>query len=181
MARRIPYTVASAALNKQLAGEALSRREQLALTNLQSRLGLTKPLADYAPRTRRRYLAAAREGLTAREANSREWSDRTGSLTGEARLRKIEQLRSDIESSSVELARDKHSREDIQELIDLYGAPFVLRLLNDQRDSIAHYQSGDTSPGKRRWENRTDLLSQYRMMEADDATDPYFYYHGTLS
>ncbi len=182
MARRIPYQRATAALNKQLAGEALSRQERLALDNLQSRLGLSKPLADYAPRTRRRYLAAAREGLTAKEVNRKERSVRPDGVTGWTRSQEIHRLRRAIEESSVDgSAAQPHSRDEIQHLIDLYGEAYVHRILADQYDSISHYQNGDAGPGRRRWFARDEIINQYR--DGIDITDidPYYYYHGTLS
>lgn len=183
MPRRIPHVVASRALDKQLAGQSLTRREQLALTNLQNRLGLARSLADYAPRTRRRYLAAAREGLTARETNQRDYRSRPTSFTGPARRREIERLREAIYDSTVEQARDAHSVDAIEDLIDLYGEAFTLRVLADQHRAIQAYQSGDNTAGKRRWDNREQILAQYRSPDTLDAsdTDVYFYYHGKLN
>lgn len=180
MARRIPHQRAALALNKQLAGESLTRQERLALDNLQSRLGLAKPLSQYAPRTRRRYLAAARDGLTAREANRRDWSKRPGAITGARRTARIEELRSAIWDST--LSRASHTPEEIDDLKDLYGDAFVLRLLTDQHSSLAAYTDGDAGPGNRRWRNRGDIIRQYRQVDDIDSTDfdAYFYYHGTL-
>lgn len=181
MARGFPYRRASAALDKQLSGGELTRQEALALRNLEQRLALTKPLSEYAPRTRRRYLAAAREGLTAQEANRREWQRRTESLTGDARRQEIERLRAAIYDSTVEEARDAHNPEDIAELIALYGEPFVLQLLLNQYNSIVAYGNGDKSAGHARWNNRADFMNRFRSrIELDEATDPYFYYHGTI-
>lgn len=182
MARRIPHQRAAAALRKHDAGQELTRQDRLALDNLTSKLGLSKPIADYAPRTRRRYLAAAREGLTAQEVNRKEWTSRPDGITGAKRLTAIENARAAIENSSVEgSAHQPHSREEVAHLIDLYGAPFVMRLLTDQLNSITAYQNGDNGPGRRRWFARDEIIAQYR--DGLDVTDldPYFYYHGTLS
>lgn len=182
MARRIPYQRAGAALRKLDTGAALSTQERLALDNLTARLGLNRPIESYAGRTRRRYLAAAREGLTAEEANRREWAKRPGGVTGAKRRQEIERYRSAIERSSVEgSALQPHSREEIEHLINLYGEPFVHRILSDQFNSLAAYQDGNLEPGRRRWLAKDDIINQYRSgLEVTDL-DPYFYYHGTLS
>jgi hypothetical protein len=180
VARRIPFARASAALAKQRAGQALSPGEQLALDKLQQRLGLDRPLIEYAARTQRRYLQAAREGLTVKEINRREWRLRPDALTGPARRKEIERLRALIDGST--LNTEYHSREDIEDLIDLYGERFVLRVLSDQVDSMIAYSEGRDVLGNRRWDKRVMLIDQYRDdMVLDEIADPYFWYHGSIT
>lgn len=178
MPPRSRYLRAQQALQKELSGESLTRTESLALRTLEERLGLSRPLSSYAPRTRRRYIAAARAGQTATEANRREY--RARAITGEARTARIEELRQRLDNSSLD--RISHSPEQIADLVDTYGEPFVLQVLTDQLRSVEAYQSGDPGPGRARWANRQAIVERYRTsMELDESTDPYFYYHGTLS
>lgn len=183
MARRIPYQRAAGALRKAEAGQSLSRHDQLALDNLQTRLGLPRPLTSYAPRTQRRYLKAAREGVTAHDINSAENARRANALTGAARLRRIEELRLLVYNSTVEQARQVHTPDHVQDLIDLYGAPAVLDLYIGQVNAIRQYSAGHKAAGHSKWNGRRDFLSRYRsdVMELDEEIDPHFYYHGSLA
>lgn len=181
MARRIPYQRAAGALNKARAGDALTRSDQLALDNLQSRLGLSRPLTSYAPRTQRRYLKAAREGVSASDINRREYRARGDVATGTTRLALIEQYRRRIDSSTLERT-DAHTPEAITDLINLYGEAFVLDILAAQVSSIEQYSAGNKGAGNRRWEARADLLARHRSaLELDEALDPYFWYHARMS
>jgi aspartokinase len=160
-ARRIPHQRAAAALRKANAGESLTPRERQAIDNLTSRLGLNRPLDDYAPRTQRRYLKVAREG---------------------SRARQIETLRARLAASTIE-TRDAHSADAIQDLVNTYGERFVYELLAGQVRAMEQYAAGSTSAGAARWATRSEFLQRYRrdVYELDDVIDPYFYYHGSLS
>lgn len=181
MARHIPYQRAAGALRKAGAGQSLSRTDQVALDSLQQRLGLARPLSDYAPRTQRRYLQAAREGLTAADINRRDYRSRGDTGTGTTRLALIEQYRRRIDSSTLERT-DAHTPEAIEDLINLYGAAFVLDILAAQVSSIEQYSAGHKEAGGRRWEARGELLARHRSaLDLDEALDPYFWYHARMS
>lgn len=157
------------------------------------RLGLKKPLASYAPRTRRRYLASARRGENAERALQKERVQRKSTTKNEygltpSQLTKINAYRIPIQDSGVDIG--PYLEPDIiKDIVQMYGFNYLHTVLADQYDSIQQYTRMNARPGRERWQGRGELEAEAEAKMAQkfsavvytaQGTDPYYYYHGTI-
>lgn len=172
--KRSPLDRALAGLEKRLAGTDLTKGEVDALSALESSLGLKRAggLASYAPRTRRRYLAAAKRGETARQANRREYQ-RQPSLT--ERIRRLAE-----HNATLGYGRGLYDKDSIDALTATFGKKETEKLLRQQKLATEAYQRGDSGPGQRMW---ASLQEEYDDMDEEaeylrQLKQPYGRYHG---
>lgn len=176
-----------------LAGREVPIGFQTDLELVERRLGLPKPLAEYAPRTRRRYIAAARKGQNREAALQRERVVRKSSTKNEygltpTQLTKINAYRIPIQDSGVDIG--PYLEPDmIKDIVQMYGFAYLHQVLADQYDSIQQYTQNNREPGRRRWNSRGELEAEAEAKMAQKfsavvyhakGTDPYYYYHGTI-
>ena len=149
---------ALAALDKRLTGVDLTQGEADALGALESSLGLKRPggLAAYAPRTRRRYTAAARRGESARQANRREYQ-RKPSLA--ERIRRLAE-----HNATLGYGRGPYDKDSIDALTATFGKKETERLLRAQKAATEAYERGDSGPGQRMW---ASLQEEYDDMDEE--------------
>lgn len=153
-----PLERALAALDKRLSGSDLTKSEVDALSALESSLGLKRAggLAAYAPRTRRRYLAAARRGESARQANRREYQ-RKPSL--DERIRRLAE-----HNAGLGYGRGPYDNDSIRALTATFGKKETERLLREQKHATEAYERGDSGPGQRMW---ASLQEEYEDMDEE--------------
>lgn len=181
------------AIDKLLAGHEPFINEQADLDLVQRRLGLPRELKDYAPRTRRRYLAAARKGHNRETALQRERVQRKSTTKNEygltpTQLTKINAYRIPIMESGVDIG--PYLEPDmIKDIVQMYGFHYLHTVLADQYDSIVEYTKFNKEPGRSRWNSRGELEAEAEAKMAQKfsavvysakGTDPYYYYHGTI-
>ena len=181
------------AVEKVLRGEEPFINEQADLDLVERRLGLKRPLAEYAPRTRRRYAAAARRGENAERALQKERVQRKSTAKNEygltpSQLTKINAFRIPIQESGVDIG--PYLEPDmIKDIVQMYGFNYLHTVLADQYDSIKEFTSHNAEPGRTRWQNRGELEEEAERKMAQkfsavvysaQGTDPYYYYHGTI-
>ena len=157
-------------------------------------LGLKRPLASYAPRTRRRYVSAARKGdrgakkTLAKERNTRTTMTRSRWGISPAQLTKLNKVRTPIIASGIDIAPFLND-EVIKDIVTMYGFDYLIEVLTQQLDSIRAYTRGDRIPGRERWDSRGELEEQAKQRLGSkfaltvhyvNGTDPYYYYHGHL-
>jgi hypothetical protein len=164
--------------------------EEEAVTWLQDQLGLSRPLASYAPRSRRRYKAASRKGITAREQNKREYrrnlerktkkTSNTGTL-GTASKRLIANL---IKERNTILPHSRVDMDDVNDYILGFGADTVIDMLQSQIRATYFWIESDHMPGSRQlgngpWNDRR-FTSRPKPDFSDyiSNTDIMYYYHG---
>lgn len=184
---------AARAVEAILAGRDPFINHQADLELVERRLGLKRPLAFYAPRTRRRYLASARRGENAEKALQRERVQRKSTTKNEygltpTQLTKINAFRIPIQDSGVDIG--PYLEPDmIKDIVQMYGFNYLHTVLADQYDSIMEYTKFNKEPGNRRWHSRGELeeAAEKKMAHKFSAvvytaqgTDPYYYYHGTI-
>lgn len=160
---------------------------------VERRLGLTRSLSSYAPRTRRRYLASARRGQNAETALQRERVTRKSSTKSEygltpSQLTKINAYRIPIQDSGVDIG--PYLEPDmIRDIVQMYGFQYLHTVLADQYDSIKEFTQHNAEPGRQRWQSRGELEAEAEAKMAQKfsavvysakGTDPYYYYHGTI-
>lgn len=166
------------------------------LHDLNKFLGLNEPgrkkLQEMAPRTRRRYVAAAKKGdYRAKSTLKREQNMRTGrnnryGVTS-TQYTQLNALIRRIKSSGVDIMEHLEP-ETVKDMVQTYGFQYMIEVLTQQIDSIEEYTKGHKEPGNARWHARGELEEQARerlgqlMPEVFhiSGTDPYYYYHGTL-
>lgn len=177
MARRTRSVVRDArtALAKIDAGQSttLTQAERHALDQVQREAQLRRPLASYAPRTRRRYLAAADASRSARSANASEYRERKQRAAG--RKQRIEALRQELVTLGISDGMNEIT--DIEEAIEVYGEAAIENRLRHQIFATRSYGHGNPRPGNFDWHNRE--LQPLRGMDGiGDYADPLYYYHG---
>lgn len=181
------------AIDKVLAGERapIDWGEDLAF--VERYLGLNRPLASYAPRTRRRYIAAARKGQRATQARQRETTMRQTKVKAgwnitPAQLTKLNKVRIPIMESGIDI-NEYLDQDVLKEVITTYGFKYTLKVLTQQYDSIKSYTVGNTEPGRARWNSRGELEEAAKKELGQSfnvaiyfikGTDPYYYYHGII-
>lgn len=160
---------------------------------VERRLGLPRPLASYAPRTRRRYIAAARKGQNRETALQRERVQRKSTTKNEygltpTQLTKLNRYRIPIMESGVDI-RHYLEPDMIRDIVQMYGFNYMYTVLKNQYDSIAEYTKHNPLPGRGRWNSRGELEAEAEANMAQKfsavvysplGTDPYYYYHGTI-
>lgn len=183
------------AVDRILAGDKVPFVFEADLRFVEDFLGLKRPLASYAPRTRRRYIAAAKAGdKGAKKTRSRESqmrSEKTLSQWGLTphQLTELNRYRIPIMESGVDI-NEYLDPDVIRDVVQMYGFRYMLTVLRDQYNSIVEYSKGNREPGRQRWLNRGELeeAAKKEMNEKFAAalvyfakgTDPYYYYHGNI-
>ena len=196
MAEGLPGRVDNAvkAVDKILSGEVAPVAWGEDLEFVERFLGLNKPLAEYAPRTRRRYISAARKGQTAAQVRQSERTQRATSTLNRygmtpAEWGKIGKLIRTIQSSGIDI-NEYFDPDVIKNVVQMYGVDYLKEVLTQQIDSIREYTQGNVLPGRERWNARGTLEEEAaaRMAQSFAAavyfikgTDPYYYYHGRLN
>lgn len=194
MARTIQAALAGAlkGLEKTLAGEAVPFGFAEDLSYVETFLGLKRPLASYAPRTRRRYVAAAKaHDAGMRQSKARERVTRTTTTKSRyglspSQLTRLNKVRLPIMASGVVI--DEYLEPQvIREIVNVYGFDYMLKVLTQQLDSINQYVDGSPRAGNRRWHSRGEFEEEARakmikqftaVVYFPNGTDPYYYYHG---
>jgi hypothetical protein len=199
MARLMPERVEGAlkAVEKVLAGAVgndVPFEWAADLRAVEELLGLKRPLASYAPRTRRRYVSAARKGdRGAQKTLAKERVGRSTRVKAQygitpAQLTKLNKVRLPIIASKVDIAPFLDD-EVIKDIVKMYGFKYLMEVLTQQLDSIKRYTEGNREPGRNRWLNRGELEEQAKdrlgaafqlSVYYINGTDPYYYYHGHL-
>jgi hypothetical protein len=195
MAEGLPGRLENAlrAVDKILAGDPAPVAWGEDLEFVERFLGLDKPLAEYAPRTRRRYISAARKGQTAAQARQSERAQRTTSTLNRYGMTpnewgKVGKLIRTIQSSGIDI-NEYFDPDVIKNVVEMYGVEYLIDVLTQQIDSIREYTRGNVMPGRTRWNDRGSLEEEAaaRMQQSFAAaiyfikgTDPYYYYHGRL-
>lgn len=196
MAEGLPGRLDNAlkAIDKILAGEAAPVAWGEDLAFVERFLGLNKPLSEYAPRTRRRYISAARKGQTAAQARASEQTQRKASTLNRYGMTptewgKVGKLVRTIQSSGIDI-NEYFDPDVIKNVVQMYGVDYLVEVLTQQVDSIRQYTQGNVMPGRERWHARGTLEQEAseRMRQSFAAavyfikgTDPYYYYHGRLN
>lgn len=170
-----------AALAKLDAGRGfdLTLHERLALEQAQRETSAPRPLASYAPRTRRRYLNAFDRGETAAEANRRERVAQTENAR--SRPERIERLRQSIVSAIPGglRASPDHDREEIALYVEIYGEAAILKALTQQLQNIHRYQAGERNFGGK-LSAFNNSMSPLRGEDVSDFASALYYYRFAL-
>lgn len=182
------------AVDRILMGEKVPIAFAEDLAYVERFLGLKRPLASYAPRTRRRYVAAARKGdvgakkslsqerVRRQETTRAKWGLTSGQLT------KLNKYRIPIMKSGIDI-NEYLDPDVIKDIVQMYGFDYMLTVLKNQYDSILKYTEGNSEPGRQRWLSRGELEAEAEEnMKSSFAaavyhvkgTDPYYYYHGHI-
>jgi hypothetical protein len=196
MAEGLPGRLENAikAIDKILSGEPAPSAWGEDLAFVERFLGLDKPLSSYAPRTRRRYISAAKKGQTAAQVRASERTQRSTSTLNRYGMNptewgKVGKLIRTIRSSGIDI-NEYFDPDVIKNVVQMYGVAYLVDVLTQQIDSIREYTKGNALPGNQRWHSRGDLEedAQARMKSSFAAavyfiagTDPYYYYHGRLN
>lgn len=182
------------ALEAQLSGGIPDPLDLVQLRGVERYLGAKKPLAEYAPRTRRRYLSAARRGE--QQPNKSEYQRRKartaeryggatpGKMSGiKRKARRNEQaLRREPQNATFEFGDDF-----LADVANVYGPDFLNEVLDEQWDSINEWDGSDNEaqgphhPGNRRYfgrEERESRIMRLRNRGIVANTDALYYYHG---
>lgn len=190
------------ALDALVNGEPADKLDMLELAEVERFLGLDEPgpggkkrkrLAEMAPRTRRRYVAAAKKGdYHARNTLKREQQMRKHKTVNDYGVAPrdytiLRKLVNEIENSGVDIG-EYLSQQTIKDMIETYGFAYMVKVLTQQVDSIREYTKGNAGPGNQRWHSRGQLEEEARKRMQNsfpavlhiNGTDPYYYYHGTL-
>lgn len=177
-----PVKAGISALNRLLAGQSVSPGEQEALSWLEGVVGARKSLAEYAPRTRRRYLAAASRGESARQANAAEYRAK--------RIRKAKPAVPGKSPKRLEMERLAAERNTylpvatidwdvIENFIEVFNEDHVLQILKNEVDSIKEYvYNHNREPGNYRWHHRVEEVYSADFNERLANTDILYFYHG---
>lgn len=180
------------ALEKTLAGEYVPFNWGDDLIAVEEFLGLKRPLASYAPRTRRRYIAAVRKNdRGAKRTLAKETQTRTARTKEQyglnpSQLTQLNKVKKPIIESGVDIHPFLND-DVIKNTVKMYGFKYMLEVLSNQLDSIKRYTAGDPLPGRERWNSRGELeeAAKARLGSAFQlttiyigGTDPYYYYHG---
>lgn len=181
MAGRTRVNRGATALDKQLSGQALTTGESNALTWLENLVGANRPLSEYAPRTRRRYLAKARAAPT-RQSGSTEYQRRKAAValkTGGLNPKQYTEFNKLIARRN-EMMRDSVVDWDIvSNYVEAFGYQHVKAIMVDELDSIEEYvDRANKEPGNRRWFNREHEVYKPNFNDRLANTDVLYYYHG---
>lgn len=178
-------------LERLLAGEPAEDIGEIYMSDLahvERWMGLKKPLVEYAPRSRRRFISAARKGYKPSEAYKQEQTARQTSSVNKWGLTAkqygvIHKLMNKIVDSGVDIEY-YFDPPVIKEFATVYGYDYLVTVFTQQIDSIEHYKRGDRTPGRTRWDDRGSIEERYNNDFAVSVymirgTDPYYYYHAT--
>lgn len=160
----------------RLQSEALDRVDRLA--------DAARPLSSYAPRTQRRYLAAAAVGANAHTANRIDYEQkrlrrRTG-IPGVQHMSYRDRIAEQAERNGAALSDGglgQYDDDQLDVLVELVGLRGALAILRMQWDSIEEFKRSNPEPGRQRWYDRPDIVERYRKgLGHDEYTVPYFWY-----
>lgn len=147
-------------------------------------------LVNYAPRSRRRFFAAARQGYRPREAYAQERAARQVSTVTKwgltpAQFRVVHRLMQQILDSGVDIEY-YFDPPVIKEFATMYGYEYLVTVFTQQLDSIQHFIAGGyvrgSEPGHTRWDERGSIEGRFHQDFGASVfmirgTDPYYYYH----
>jgi hypothetical protein len=191
MAGRSRVNRGVAALGKQLSGQSLTTAESNALTWLQHVVGARRPLSEYAPRTRRRYVAKARAmptasgGPTEYQRRKAAVALKTGGLTPKqyTEFNKLIKRRNDAFRARGSTGVENESVVDwdtVSNFVEAFGYQHVKTILVEELDSIdAYVNRHDRGPGNQRWFRRDNEVYKPNFNDRLANTDILYYYHGT--
>lgn len=182
------------ALEAQLSGGIPDPLDLVQLRGVEQYLGAKRPLSEYAPRTRRRYLSAARRGE--QRPNKSEYQrrkQRTQEKYGGASPNQMTRMRRLARRNEAALRREMENAtfsfddEFLADVANVYGPEFLDEVLKEQWDSIARWEEsedetrGSQHQGNRRYfgrEDRETRLMRLRNKGVVANTDALYYYHG---
>jgi hypothetical protein len=184
------------ALESQLSGGIPNPLDEVQLRYVERWLGAKKPLSEYAPRTRQRYLSAARRGeQRPNKAEYQRRKERTAQRYGGANPRQMSRVRKLARRNETALRREPQNAnftlddDFLQDVANTYGADYLEEVLKEQAESIGEWDNaedqsqGPQHPGNRRYfgrEERESRLARMRNKGVMGNTDPLYYYHGHL-
>jgi hypothetical protein len=191
-------TAALRALRAQLAGDQPNELDRMYLEGVERFVGARRPLAQYAPRTRRRYIAAAKRGVA--EPNKSEYQrrkQRVAERYGGISPGQLTRLRKLARENEVMLRRepqnaDVHFDDDfLQAVVTTYGYDFTIEVMIEQQESIKEWDAApDQSQGPHHVGNaryfsparaeRESRLARLRGRGVVANTDSLYYYHGRV-
>lgn len=182
-------------VTQQLAGRDLSALPKYVLKQvglLEKALGLGQgSFLGYSERTRRRYIAGARAGRTAKQTRERETAlarvarerkraavpTRAASVRGDARWKRVMWLRDELRAEGINVvagpatvtdqigAHDLYSDESLEQHVKVYGFPYVITRMEHQLAAIQQYnQSG----GAARSIGRDEMMTQFGTIASRD-------------
>lgn len=187
-------TAALRALETQLSGGIPDPLDLVQLEGVERWVGAKRPLSEYAPRTRRRYLEAARKGE--QRPNKREYErrkQRAAEKFGGASPSQMSRLRRAARRNEQALRREPQNAnfsfgdEFLEDVANTYGPEFLDEVLREQWDSINEWDGSDNEAqgphhkGNRRYFGREDRESRIMRMRNRGIvanTDALYYYHG---
>lgn len=172
------------ALNKVVSGETLSQPERNALSWLQEVTGAKRPLAEYAPRTRRRYVARARStSSTGRAGGASEYQKRKASVaakTGGLTPKQYTVINKLIKRRNGYMKDSVVDWDILSNYVEAFGYKHVRDIMVDELDSIEEYvENNNRFPGNRRWFGREHEIYKPNFNDRLANTDILYYYHGT--
>ena len=158
--------------------------QSAALARVDRLANAARPLSEYAPRTQRRYLAAAAVGANAHTANRIEYEQkrirRETGVPGVQHMSfrdRIEEQANRNADSLSDGTLGQFDDDQLDELVNLVGLRGALAILRMQWDSIEEFKRGNPIPGNQRWNDRPDIVERYRKgLGYDEYTVPYFWY-----
>jgi hypothetical protein len=178
-------------VERLLGGESLEDLGSIAaddLARVERWMGLPRPLASYSPRSRRRFISAARRGYRPREIYARERAQRHTNTQAKwgltpTQFRRVHALMLQITALGVDVEY-YHDPPVIKEFATLYGYDYLVTVFTQQVESIQRYLAGSVEPGRTRWNERGSIEERYERdfgasMYFIRGTDPFYYYHGT--
>lgn len=186
------------ALRDILAGGQPNELDSILLRNAEQFLGTRRPLSEYAPRTRRRYMAALKRGE--RQPNKSEYQrrkQRTSERYGGMSPGQLTRLRKMARQNETMLRRepqnaDLHFDDDfLQAIATTYGYDFAIEVMKEQQESIRDYDraedqsQGPHLEGNARYfgDHRTERESRLARLRGRGMvanTDSLYYYHGHI-
>jgi hypothetical protein len=184
------------ALEAQLTGGLANELDLPHLRDVEQWLGTKRPLSEYAPRTRRRYLSAAKRGE--RQPNRSEYQKRkarTQQQYGGISPNQLTRLRKYARQNESMLRRepqnaDLHFDDDfLRAITETYGYDFAVEVFKEQQASISEWDTaedqsqGPHHPGNARYfgnhrAERESRLARLRGRGMVANTDSLYYYHG---
>jgi hypothetical protein len=184
------------ALSDELAGRTPNSGDAQELRDIERFTGAKRRLADYAPSTRRRYIAAARRydrrpnrTEYVRRKNQQDRNRVTGVTADQWRKIKSWARRNEEALNNNPDNDVSFDDETMRDLVTMYGVDFALEVLKEQWESIRAWEKSDQIPGPKQKGNaryfgdeRRKRETRYMRMTGQGAfgnTDPFYYYHGT--
>lgn len=169
--------LAREALKMLRAGTDPGASLRAALARVDAIAGASRPLSDYAPRTQRRFLAAAALGVDAKTANRIDTEQKRHGSSGTSFRERIEDQAQRNADALGDGGLGAFDEEQLDVFIDMMGLRGALAILRMQWDSIQEYKAGNSDPAQDRWARRPDIIERYKKgFGHDDYMTPYFFY-----